>query len=254
MRHLRRWWWALLLIPVLLVGGFVVWAKSTPRPMPEAEAALEAPADTDGVLVTTQDWLTFRPVSEDQELSTALIFYPGGRIDPRSYAPAARDIAAEGHLVVIVPMPLNLAFFAPNRASNVIASFPQVKNWTVGGHSLGGAMAARFAYHHPSAVEGLLLWASYPARGNDLSERDLLVTSVYGTRDGLATPDEIAASRPLLPPNTEWVEIEGGNHAQFGWYGSQNGDNPATISRTAQQQQATTASVALLERVEQQRP
>jgi hypothetical protein len=97
----------------------------------------------------------------------------------------------------------------------------------------------------------LLLWASYPARANDLSERDLLVTSVYGTRDGLATPDEITASHPLLPPEAVWVEIEGGNHAQFGWYGPQKRDNPATIIRTAQQREATAASTALLERVEQ---
>lgn len=248
MRSSRRWWWAILLIPALLVGGFVVWAESTPSPMREAEAALKAPVGTDSVSVTTEDWLIFRPV--DQEPPTGLIFYPGGRIEPRSYAPAARDIAAEGHLVVIVPMPLNLAFFSPNRASNVIASFPELEHWVVGGHSLGGAMAARFAYQHQSAVEGLLLWASYPARGNDLSERDFSVMSVYGTRDGLATQEEIMASRPLLPPNTEWVAIEGGNHAQFGWYGSQRGDNPATISRAAQQRQATAASVALLERVE----
>jgi len=251
MRHSRRWWWALLLMPVLLVGGFVVWAESTPRPMPEAQAALEAPVDTDGVSVTTQDWLIFRPVNQDQGLSTALIFYPGGRIEPRSYAPAARDIAAKGRLVVIVPMPLNLALLAPNRASDVIASFPQVKNWVIGGHSLGGAMAARFAYQHPSAIEGLLLWAAYPAQGNDLSERSLWVTSVYGTRDGLASPEEITASWPLLPPHTEWIEIEGGNHAQFGWYGPQNGDNSATVSRETQQRQTVAASAALLERVEQ---
>jgi hypothetical protein len=217
--------------------------------MTEARVALEASVERDSVLVTTRDRLTFRPV--DQRLSTGLIFYPGGRVEPGSYAPAARDIAAKGYLVVIVPMPLNLSFFAPNRASAVIASFPEVEHWVIGGHSLGGAMAARFAYQNPSAVEGLLLWASYPARGNDLSDRDILVTSVYGTRDGLAPPDEIIASRPLLPADTEWVEIAGGNHAQFGWYGPQSGDDPATISREAQQREAVAASVALLERVEQ---
>ena len=251
MGKIQRWWWALLLVPVLLVGGFVVWAESTPGPMPEAEAALRVPAGTDGVLVTTRDWLIFRPLN--QQPLIGLILYPGGRIEPRSYAPAARDIAAEGHLVVIVPMPLNLAFFAPNRASNVITSFPEIEHWVIGGHSLGGAMAARFAYQNPSAGDGLLLWASYPAQGNNLSDQNILVTTIYGTRDGLATPDEVTASRPLLPPNTEWVEIAGGNHAQFGWYGPQSGDNSATISREAQQREVMAASVALLERVEQRR-
>ncbi|MFO7743084.1 MAG: alpha/beta hydrolase [Anaerolineae bacterium] len=248
MRRLRRWWWGLLLAPVLLVSGFVIWAQSTPTPMTEADAALQASTEMDGVLVTTGDWLTFRPVSH--EPSTGLILYPGGRVEPDAYAPAAREVAAQGYLVVLVPMPLNLAFFAPDRAAAVIDSFPQVTQWVVGGHSLGGAMAARFAHRHPGTVEGLLLWASYPAQSDDLSEQDLSVTAVYATNDGLATPEEIAASRHLLPSGTQWIEIEGGNHAQFGWYGSQAGDVPATISREAQQHQVTAATLALLQEVE----
>jgi hypothetical protein len=251
MPRLRRWWFLLLLIPILCVGGFVLWAETTPTPMSEAATALEAPANTDDVSVTTQDWLAFHPV--DREPSTGLIFYPGARVDPRSYAPPARDIAAEGYLVVVVPMPLNLAFLIPDRASTVIASFPEMTYWAVGGHSLGGAMAARFAYQHPSEVDGLVLWGAYPGRGDDLSEQNLGVTVIYGTRDGLATPEEILAARPLLPPHTEWVRIEGGNHAQFGWYGPQNGDNPATISRETQQRQVTAATAALLRRVEMNR-
>lgn len=244
MRKLKRWWWVLLLVPLLAVGGFVAWAESTPAPMQEALAALEAPARTDGVLVTTDEWLTFRPT--DMEPKTGLILYPGGRVDPRAYAPTARAIAAEGYLVVITPMPLNLAFFAPNRAQAVIDDFPDIQHWAVGGHSLGGAMAARFAHQHPSAVEGLALWASYPAESNDLSEYDLAIVSVYGTRDGLATPEEIEDSRPRLPPETRWVAIEGGNHAQFGWYGPQGGDRPALIGRSAQQHQVINATVRML--------
>jgi pimeloyl-ACP methyl ester carboxylesterase len=242
MRTLRKWWWTLLLIPVLAVGAFVVWAERTPSPMPEALAALQSDAQVE---LTTDPWLVFRPVV--QEPSAGLIFYPGGRVDPRSYAPAAREIAAEGYLVVIVPMPLNLAFFAPDKATEAIAAFPEVDRWAIGGHSLGGAMAARFAYRHASAVHGLALWASYPAAGDDLSGReDLAVTSIYGTLDGLATEDEITGSRVLLPPSTRWVAIEGGNHAQFGWYGPQRGDSPAMVSREVQQQEAVAATLAVL--------
>ncbi len=247
-RYIKRWWWVLLLIPLLAAVGFVVWAESTSSPMPGGEAALEAPMSADDVLVTRHDWLTFRPTA--QEPSTGLVFYPGGRVDPRAYGPPARAIAGRGYLVVVVPMPLNLAVFAPDRAAAVIDSFPQVTRWVVGGHSLGGAMAARFAHRHPGTVEGLLLWASYPAQSDDLSEQDLSVTAVYATNDGLATPEEIAASRHLLPSGTQWIEIEGGNHAQFGWYGSQAGDVPATISREAQQHQVTAATLALLQEVE----
>jgi pimeloyl-ACP methyl ester carboxylesterase len=143
-------------------------------------------------------------------------------------------------------MPLNLAIFAPDRAAEVITAFPEISRWAVGGHSLGGAMSARFAYQNPEAVQGLALWAAYPASTDDLSGYSLAVTSIYGTRDGLATEDKIAASRPLLPLDTTWVAIEGGNHTQFGWYGAQSGDNTATISREEQQRQIVAATLALL--------
>ena len=167
-------------------------------------------------------------------------------MDPRSYSPAAQAVAGEGYLVVIAPMPLNLAVFAADAAGDVIAAYPDVSPWAIGGHSLGGAMAARFTYSHPGEVQGLVLWAAYPDGSNDLSDRDLAVTSIYGTLDGLATMEKIDASRPLLPPTTEWVAIEGGNHGQFGWYGPQSGDNPASISREEQQRQVVAATLELL--------
>jgi hypothetical protein len=244
MIRLKKWWWLLLLLlllPLLAVAGFVIWAGTGPEPMPEALAALES---DDAVQVETEPWFAFGPAGG--EPSTGLILYPGGRVDPRAYAPTARAIAEEGFLVVIVPMPLDLAFFAPDRAADVMAAFPEVARWAVGGHSLGGAMTARFAHQNPGAVAGLALWASYPAGSDDLSGHDLAVASVYGTRDGVATEDEIVASRPLLPPDTEWTAIEGGNHAQFGWYGPQSGDNEATISREEQQAQIVTATLQLL--------
>lgn len=247
-RRIRRYWWVLLLIPLLALVGFLLWATSPSTPMAEAAAALEAGAGEDGVAVTADDWITFRPTSEAP--NTGLIFYPGGRVDPRAYAPPARAIAAQGHMVVVVPMPLNFAFLAPDRAGEVMAFFPAVSHWAVGGHSLGGAMAARYVHQNPGGVEGLLLWAAYPAEGDDLSSYDLHAVSVYATRDGLATLDEIEASGRRLPPDTEWVAIDGGNHAQFGWYGPQRGDGNATISRQEQQRQVVGATVRLLEELD----
>ena len=248
MNGIKRWWWLLLLVPLVAAVGFVVWAEAVTDPMPTAVDALASPSAADGVVVTTRDWLVFRPT--DQEPGVGLILYPGGRVDPRAYAPPAREIAGEGYLVVIVPMPLNLAFFAPDRAGDVMDAFPSIAHWAVGGHSLGGAMAARFAHRQSSAVDGLVLWAAYPAESNDLSGRDLPVVSIYGTKDGLATEDEVEASRRLLPSDARWVAIEGGNHAQFGWYGPQRGDNPPAISREAQQQEIVDATVDLLEVME----
>jgi pimeloyl-ACP methyl ester carboxylesterase len=242
---LKRWRWVIvlvvLLVPTLALGGFVIWAQATPAPMPQALSALESDSL---VQVTTDRWLVFSPAT--QAPSSGLIIYPGGRVDSRSYAPTARAIAQEGYLVVIVPMPLHLAVLAPDAATDVMAAYPEVSHWAIGGHSLGGAMAARYAYGHPDQVEALALWAAYPDSSNDLSDRNLAVTSIYGTLDGLATKEKIAASHALLPPTTEWVAIEGGNHAQFGWYGPQSGDNPATISREEQQRQTVAATLKLL--------
>lgn len=235
----------LLAILAVAVVGFVIWAQDAHPPEPEALAALN---ETSAIEIETEPWLTFDPTSPDQPVSTGLILYPGGRVDPRAYASVARLIALRGYRVVIVPMPLNLAFFAPRRADEVIAAYPEIQTWAVGGHSLGGAMAALYVDRAaPDAVTGLALWAAYPAEPNDLSDaEDLTTLSIYATRDGLMTEQEFEASRDLLPPNTRWVTIEGGNHAQFGAYGPQQGDQTARISRTAQQGMIVEATVGLL--------
>jgi pimeloyl-ACP methyl ester carboxylesterase len=104
-------------------------------------------------------------------------------------------------------------------------------------------MAARYVFEAPATIEGLILLAAYPAASNDLSGLDLDVTSIYGTQDGLASLDEILGSRSLLPDNTTWVEIQGGNHAQFGHYGPQAGDLEATIDLATQQDQVIQATL-----------
>lgn len=234
----------LLAVLIVITAGFVAWGETPARPMPAALTALQP---GDGVQVETGRWLVFTPTAAQP--TTGFIFYPGGRVDYRAYAPAARQIAAQGYLVVIPRMPLNLAVFSPNAAAQVMAAYPQITRWAVGGHSLGGAMAANFAHSHPGAVQGLVLWAAYPAGSDDLSASGLRVASISGTLDGLATPAKIQASRALLPADTTWTAIAGGDHAQFGWYGPQSGDNPAEISREEQQAQTVAATQALLESI-----
>ncbi|WP_423223113.1 alpha/beta fold hydrolase [Candidatus Amarolinea aalborgensis] len=243
MKTKRLLWLIPLLLLILLVGGFLAWTTLfAAAPMPEAVAEMQASTTLAG-----KNWLVFQPAAANP--TTGLILYPGGLVDARAYAPAARQIAEAGYLVVIVPMPLKLAFFDAGRASEVMQAFPSITHWAIGGHSLGGAMAAQYAYQHPDQVAGLALWAAYPAANNSLADRALPVVSIYGTRDGLATGGKIDASRPLLPANTRFVAIEGGNHAQFGWYGKQSGDNEATIPREAQQAQIVAATVSLLSEV-----
>lgn len=233
---------ALSLLALLLVGGggFYWWASDVPAPMPEALAALRS---DQRVVVTEQPWLTFAPAGASP--AAGLIFYPGAKVDPRSYAPAARALAERGFLVVVPEMPLNLAFLAPNRADQVRAAHPGIARWALGGHSLGGAMAAGYARRHPGAVAGLALWASYPDA--PISDPALRAVSVYATNDGLLPVPRIEQSRAELPAGAVFVAIEGGNHAQFGWYGDQAGDQPAAVSRERQQEQSVRATLELLE-------
>ncbi len=209
--------------------------------MPEALVAMQS---GNGVDVQTSPWLTFTPTG--QQPTTGIVIYPGGRVDYRSYAPTARALAEQGYLAVIVPMPFNLAVFGSGKASGVIQAHPEITSWAIGGHSLGGAMGAKYAFDNPDAVEGLALWAAYPAGNNSLAGRNLQVASISASNDGLATPDKIQASVPLLPAATQWLEIQGGNHAGFGYYGPQGGDGQATITRDDQQAQTVAATAKMM--------
>jgi len=241
MRIVRSLLLGLLILLVVAVAGFAIWGFTPSQPMPEALAAAQSDA---AVKVVSTGWLEFTPTALPP--TTGFIIYPGGHVDYRAYSPLARAIAERGYLVIIQPMPLSLAVLSPSAAKVIIAAHPEITAWAIGGHSLGGAMAANFAWSTPGAVQGLVLLGAYPAENNNLSHASLSVLSISASRDGLANPAKIAASRDLLPADTLWVTIAGGNHAQFGWYGEQNGDNPAEISRQEQQNQVVNAVSAFL--------
>ena len=237
-----------VLVLLLIIGflGFYFWTGNVRTAMPEALSAL----DSDELIqVEIDPWLIFSPIEETP--ITGLIIYPGGLVEPEAYARNAWDIAASGYLVVIPPMPFNLAVFGSNIAGDIINAYPKIENWGIGGHSLGGSMAASYSNNNPNLVDGLVLWASYPAGSDDLSESNLVVFSIFGTLDGVATPEEVLAGRYLLPQTTTWVPIEGGNHGQFGWYGHQDGDNPAVISHDEQDSQIVAATTQFLMQIEQ---
>lgn len=147
-------------------------------------------------------------------------------------------------------MPLSLAVFGVDSADEVIAAYPDIRSWVIGGHSLGGSMAATYAAKHPMKVQGLVFWASYPAGSDDLSLSGLNGLSLYGSNDLVLNLDTFNATLPMLPPGTIIQVIEGGNHAQFGNYGPQPGDGTATISAADQQRQAADLTVQILRAVE----
>lgn len=233
--------WILGAIVVLLLAGvigFVVWASDASQPQATAQAILAQ----DNVVLEDGVW----HFQSGSDTKTALIFYQGGKVDARAYAPLANGIAETGYDVFLPEMTLNLAVLDMNRADEIIAAHPEIERWIIGGHSLGGVFAAQFASGNLEKIDGLLLLASYPTEGGSLAETTLPVVSVFASEDALATPDEINESREFLPTSARFVEIAGGNHAQFGDYGAQDGDGVATISADSQTQQTIRAAVELL--------
>ena len=243
-RILRITGWVLgilLLLALLSAGGFVVWARDASQPTP---AALDALASDDTVNVEqAANWIAFQPTDEPADIG--YIFYPGGKVTAEAYAPYARAIAQAGYPTYIVRPTLNLAIFEIDAAAAVIDAYPEVSQWVVGGHSLGGSAAAFYTDGNPSQVSGLVLLASYSTV--NLTDDGLPVAVIYGSADGLATPEDVESRSDLLPSGAQYTLIEGGNHAQFGDYGPQNGDGEATITRAEQQAQTVAATLDLLE-------
>jgi Alpha/beta hydrolase family len=231
------------LVIVLVVGmlGFVVWAEDTYQPNEVALQALKSDAE---VAVTQHDgFITFEPAA--QRTTTGFIFYPGGRVDYRAYAPVLHEIAARGYFVALVHVKLNLAFFDVNAADKVVSQFPEIEHWAVGGHSLGGVAAALYAKEHQDVIRAIAFWASYPA-DDAFKNSNIQILSLHGSEDGVATDGKIEESKALLPAQTQFVTIAGGNHGQFGSYGVQAGDKPATIAPSEQWKQTADATAALL--------
>ena len=230
---------AVALVALVIVGGagFYGWTRvARYAAFPEAVAVAEGAERVRG-------WYVFEPAGEP---IAGFVFYPGGLVDPAAYAPLMRRLADGGVLAVLVPMPLDLAVFGIGRAAAVIGEFPQVGSWVIGGHSLGGAMAAEFVKGSPTAVDGIALLASYPAESTDLSALPIGAGSTYGTENGVTPPEGCEASLARLPPGPALIVIEGGNHAQFGHDGPQAGDGVATIDREEQQRQTAEAVLAFV--------
>ena len=193
--------------------------------------ALDALVSDEAVSIERRDygWFFDGP-GED----AALIFYPGAKVEETAYAPLLRQLAERGVDVCLVRMPLRLAVFGADRAGAVMAEHDCAR-WYIGGHSLGGAVAANYASSHPGGLEGLVLLAAYPTHPLDGA---LVEISLYGSEDGVLDRARLEAGRQYAPARSEELVIKGGNHAQFGSYGSQRGDGEASIPPAAQWAQA----------------
>lgn len=238
-------WWRVVRIGLVVVG--IVWIASMAwlRPNTAVEPALSALASDEAVAVDespTQIVMT----PEGSLSSTGVFFQPGALVDARAYASVLRPLASAGHTVVIPKQPLGIAFFSLGAFDDVREAYPDISGWVVSGHSLGGTVASIQAddtdQASTSPAIGLVLYASYPP-GNISTSLRVPVLSISGTQDGLATPDQIDASRVDLPSAAEFTAIDGASHAQFGAYGTQSGDNPPQISDADAREQISTASL-----------
>lgn len=161
----------------------------------------------------------------------ALVFYPGAQVEETAYAPLLRTLAAAGVDCFAVKMPLGYAFLGVNRAKKIMKAYDYA-HWYLAGHSLGGAMAAYFAAAHQQEISGLVLLGAYSA--SDLSDAAFPVLYIYGSNDEVLTRKRLDKGLQKSAPDTRVVELDGGNHANFGAYGKQKGDGEATMPREEQ--------------------
>jgi len=234
-----------LAVIISIVLGFTFWAYSPMKPTPDAEEYLKSSRNVE---VIHQKHVYFIPQNfgKNKFADIGIIFYPGGHVESLAYAPLGYKLAENGVFSVILSVPLNFAIFDTNAAFDVISKYPNIK-WFVAGHSLGGVAACEFAQGNQESIAGVILLASYPSK--DLSNSRLNVLSIYGSEDGILPLKKLEEKKKLLPENTKYVEIFGGNHSQFGYYDFQNGDNPARISPD---QQLSLIVKSILEFLEEQ--
>ena len=236
-RKLWTWLIAIVLVLSVALAGAKTWVEGQYPYGADARAAL---VTTEDVTVSqTEEAIAFIPA----EAKAGFIFYPGGLVPAEAYAPLLCALAEEGVLCVAPTMPFRLAVLDANAADGIAAQYPAIDRWAIGGHSLGGAMAASYAARHPADFSALVLLAAYSTDGVPES---IAVVSVHGDADGVMNREKYAQYRENLPENTAEIILPGGNHAQFGDYGAQKGDGAAQISAGEQIEKTVQAILPVL--------
>ena len=224
-------------VVLALVGGCAIYLGDYYRADQEAMAAFAPMAEA-----TWHTQKNGNTVFEPEGATTGFIFYPGGKVEEDAYMPLMAALAEKGILCVLVKMPFRLAVLDMKAAQGIQQQHPQIERWYIGGHSLGGAMAASYLSDHREDFEGLVLLGAYSTA--DLSDSDLSVLSLYGSEDGVMDREKYEENRENLPADFREEILEGGCHAGFGMYGVQKGDGTPKVT-TEEQIEATANAIAL---------
>lgn len=188
--------------------------------------AVKAFAQATAVEMQTDDNENY--IFKPEEPTAGFIFYPGGKVEYTAYIPLMKQLASEGVMGVLVKMPFNLAVFDIDAAEGIQEQYPEIEKWYIGGHSLGGSMAAAYLEEHTDAFDGLILLGSYST--TDLTSTDLDVLSIYGSEDRVLNAEKYEEYKVNLPEEFVEMVIDGGCHAYFGAYGMQEGDGEPGIT------------------------
>ena len=170
-------------------------------------------------------FIVFEPIDPN----AGFIFYPGGKVEYTAYIPLMSALAEKGVLCILIPMPFNLAVLDMNAAKGMTDKYPKVDNWYIGGHSLGGSMAASFVADNSDDFDGLILLGSYST-----AEVTLPVLSVYGSEDKVMNREKYDKYKTNISSSLTETVIDGGCHAYFGMYGAQDGDGMPSVSNEEQ--------------------
>lgn len=221
MKKLSKWLIGILIgIIVLILITFLVVKNKEYQPSTTAQTA----ANSSTMINSTTKF-------QGNDSNPKVIFYPGALVEPKSYSIWANKVSQAGYSVYIVRFPLDLAVLNVNAANKISKN----NGYIIGGHSLGGTMASRYAKNHQKNLLGVFFLASYPEKKGDLHEINVPVLSLTASKDGVLNQTSYQEAKKLLPNDTIYEQISGGNHAGFGSYGKQKGDNTASISNQKQQ-------------------
>lgn len=250
----KRKFWKIIIIGfavlfILLVISFLTWAQFIYRAdQVKLQEFFVNNKDSVSIIEYPEYWQISpknNACTSENCTATGYIFYPGAKVDPQAYFYKLAFIVNQTNTkLFITKPPLHLAIFGIKQADEVIKNNPDIKNWILGGHSLGGAMACEYIKGNPGKIKTLILLGSYCA--SDLSGLNLKVIGIHGSRDGLLDVQKVSANRSNLPPTNEDYLIEGMNHAQSGNYGPQSGDLDPTKSDEDVQAEITSIITATL--------